>query len=808
MTLLAKRKKRRRKMKPWKFTSSVSGGIVRLIVATGLLMSVAHANAATEDECFSLYRKSLGVPGTPMCTLQVPGTMPATNGPEDPHNAMYYYNCGTASYVSDYCGGAGGGTPDDSCPVADPVFPANGIVTLSETDFASGDTLPFVFSRSYVSKPFDKAQTAMGGFWISNWQRRLDLSAVNASTPKITAFRGNGQPLIFRSIGGAWAVPGTSGLSLSKAGDGYFYLKDERLGTTETYADSTGLFHSETNRTGMYREVGYVGQRLDSIAQWPVDRIGQPASRLTLSLTYDSNGRILSVVPPSGNATHYAYDANGNLASATAPIGNVRQYLYEDARFPNALTGIKDESGSRIATWAYDSSGRAISVTHPDTTHNVSLSYGSGTTTLSDMSGSSTYSFNTGDTSRPGSIATPGGTVSRTWDTSGNLKQRVTPDGNTQYTWDGANRPTKAIATVAGNKTVSTIEYSDSNSLRPYLVSTPGKIRAFVYDTVGNVTGYAERETTDLTGEQGMQAIGTGNQMTVGARYDQAARLLSATVVKNGTKTEDWTYTYDARGNIATTQDAVSGWTMRTLGRDAENRATQIAGNSGQAGIAYDERGRVKSFQYNEPASSVNGGLARVLAVDYQYAANGTVSSHSAKVSTNGAWWQPISDAELGVWLTNWEVGNDPVAPSASLTGLQSDTQAFVPDICVECYMRWKATLTGKLFGRELSAALPTWGETTELMLSDQAQVPYPVLVPDLTSSAKRSTLYSALFGSGGGGGGMVKCGGREDHESQCHDKYEADLDFCILVAKPRGIRAYALCKQNSFDRYQQCRGY
>jgi hypothetical protein len=93
-------------------------------------------------------------------------------------------------------------------------------------------------------------------------------------------------------------------------------------------------------------------------------------------------------------------------------------------------------------------------------------------------------------------------------------------------------------------------------------------------------------------------------------------------------------------------------------------------------------------------------------------------------------------------------------------------------------------------------------------MLSDQAQVPYPVLVPDLTSSAKRSTLYSALFGSEGGGGGMVKCGGREDHESQWHDKYEADLDFCILVAKPRGIRAYALCKENSFDRYQQCRGY
>ncbi|MFM0627168.1 DUF6531 domain-containing protein [Paraburkholderia xenovorans] len=688
------------------------------------------------------------------------------------------------------------------------MFPANGVVTLSETDFASGDTSPLVFSRSYLSKPFDKAQTAMGGYWISNWQRRLDLTSINANTPKIAAYRSNGQPLIFKWVNGAWAVPGTSGLSLTKAGNGYFYLKDERLGTTETYSDSTGLFHSETTRTGMYREVLYVGQRVDSIAQWPVDQIGQNAARLTLSLTYDGSGRVLSVVPPSGNATHYAYDAKGNLASVTAPIGNVRQYLYEDVRFPNALTGIKDESGSRIATWTYDSSGRAISVTHPDTTRNVSLSYGSGSTTVGNLSGNSTYSFNVGDTSRPGSIVTPAGTVSRTWDTSGNLKQRVTPDGNTQYTWDGANRPTKAIATVAGSKTVTTIEYNDSSSLRPHLVATPGKIRAFVYDTGGNVTGYAEWQTTDLTGEQGMQAVGAGNQTTVGARYDQAGRLLYATVVRNGAKTEDWTYTYDARGNIATTQDAVSGWAMRTLGRDAENRATQIAGNSGQAGIAYDERGRVKSFQYNEPASSINGGLARVLAVDYQYAANGTVSSHSAKVSTNGAWWQPISDAELGVWLTNWELGNDPVAPSANLTGLQSDTQAFVPDICVECYVRWKAKLTGKLFGSELSAALPAWGETTELMLSDQAQVPYPVLVPDLTSSAKRSALYSTLFGAGSGDGGMVKCGGREKNDGKCFAQYEFDQDVCTTLAGPRNKRLLALCRQKAFDRYQTCLGY
>ncbi|CAM9187122.1 unnamed protein product, partial [Phaeothamnion confervicola] len=34
-------------------------------------------------------------------------------------------------------------------------------------------------------------------------------------------------------------------------------------------------------------------------------------------------------------------------------------YLYENPAFPQALTGIVDESGQRFATFSYDSYGRA-----------------------------------------------------------------------------------------------------------------------------------------------------------------------------------------------------------------------------------------------------------------------------------------------------------------------------------------------------------------------------------------------------------------------------------------------------------------
>ncbi|MFL9903244.1 DUF6531 domain-containing protein, partial [Paraburkholderia fungorum] len=212
-----------------------AGMATRLLAAFMLLMVAFGARAGTDEECLALYPKSHAIRGTPSCPLDVWSNTPIGLGT---------YDClSKADLIIPWCNGTE--TPsDDSCPVADPVFPANGIVTLSEVDFASGDTSPLVFRRTYLSKPYDKTQTAMGGYWVNNWQRRLDLSAVNASMPKIAAYRGNGQPLTFKWIGGAWAVPGTAGLSLTKAGDGYFYLKDELLGTTEAYSDTNGKFYS------------------------------------------------------------------------------------------------------------------------------------------------------------------------------------------------------------------------------------------------------------------------------------------------------------------------------------------------------------------------------------------------------------------------------------------------------------------------------------------------------------------------------------------------------------------------------------
>jgi YD repeat-containing protein len=656
-----------------------------------------------------------------------------------------------------------GSDGDDSCPVSDPVFPSNGNVTLSEQDYQSGDASPLTFTRTYLSSPLDVTQTMFGANWISNWQHRLDLGQMNASTPQIKWYRAGGQPVTLKQVSGGWKAPDYPGLTLTTRADGFLSLSDDTTGTTDVY-DLQGYLYSETLRTGVIRKFLFDSKgRMVQINQRPDTNAPYV---FKVKLEYDDADRVVRMTNPDGGITQYDYDSKGNLAKVTYPDGFTRQYLYEDTRFPHALTGLINEAGSRISTWAYDSNGRAISVSHPDSTRNASFAFGSNGTTVTEANGTTSYTFGSVNSRwHPTMISGPGGSVGRIWDTSGNLLSRndSSSGANAQYTWDSAGRPTAAAVVVNGTKSVTTVSYNDATSLRPHFVATPGLIRAFVFDVNGNVIGYAQNGTTDMTGEKGLQAAGDGTQLTVGAAYDTSSRLLSATVITNGTKTGDWSYAYDATGNIGSAKDAVSGWAMTTISRDASNRATVIDGNTGEARITYDSRGRVSQFVYDEKASNLNGGVARLLTVRYGYTPDGQISSRTGTVATNGGGAQAIGEADLKIWISNWEFGAEPVSPSAGVTGLssglRSSSDSFVPSLCVECYVLSKAKLVWTLFSSELASMIQDSNSAFELKVVSQDQVPVPLLVPDLSNSAKRTMLYSQLFGGANNDGGMVKCG-------------------------------------------------
>jgi YD repeat-containing protein len=728
------------------------------------------------DDCWTLYSKSGATPGTASCRLDV-----ASNTP----GGMGSYGCrNDIAAIDEWC--ATPTAPDESCPVADPVYPANGKVTLSENDFRSGDGVPLTFTRSYLSSPFLKSATAMGPVWLNNWQRQLNVAASSGSSPQVIAYRANGQPLTFLLTNGLWKTSSFSGFALARSGSGWT-LKDLTTDTVEGYS-AQGVLLSETTHTGFTRTLTYDDAgRLTTINQRAANAVPK-LELLSIKLEYDVQSRIYRMTDPSGGVTQYGYDGNGNLLSVTWPDGYVRRYIYDDSRFKNALTGVVDETGSRIATWTYDTRGRAISVTHPDTTRNVQFAYGNGSTTMSWADGSGTVDFaSIAGMLRMTGGSTTTGTENRTLDASGNLLQKTAPDGSATYSYDTFGRPVRAAVTSPSGTVITSVRYADATSLHPSLVATPGKMRAFVYDAGGNVTGYSE---SDTNGASGFDATGTGNKLTVGARYDADNRLAQATVYVNGVKTEDWVYFPDETGNLQAAQELVSGWLFGAGGRDASNRVVRATGNYREARFTYDKRGRISRFTYREEATARTAGLKRFLTVDYSYTPDGRVAGRTGTVAKDGSAAQAISSDEIDQWIANYETGADPVGPPASLSGarasLQGEAAATITPVCAECYVFTKAKLAWKLFYRGLTitpTGAPVRGDVPELQIAAQEQVPFPILMPEQSGQSKRAMLYAQLFkNSSETDSNFVKCAYGKPLTRRCAKVHEQCIDKCHLL--------------------------
>ena len=672
--------------------------LARLLAAFALLLIAFGARADYTSDCTSRYAKSGAVQGTKSCALTVASNTPGGQGG---------YSClNDIDLIKQWCAGETDPQPEQSCPVADPVYPGSGAVTLTESDFVSGDDVPMVFTRTYRSTPLAKNIGAMGPVWFHSWQRNLGLANANSgNSSKILAYRENGEPITFNWSSGVWRVSGSPVLSLAQSGSGWT-LTNQTTGTTETYS-AQGVLLSESTRTGFLRTLNYDGSGLLTVITQHA--AGTSANNdLTVRLEYDDKRRVSRLLDPVSGMTQYGYDNNSNLTSVTWPDGNVRRYAYDDARFKNAITGEIDETGTRIATWSYDAQGRASAVSHPDASRNVQFAYGNGATTLSYGKSNLTIHFSsTGGVLRPTGTGSTKGATKTAWESDGNLGSQTGIDGSSQeYTYDNAGRPTRLVVHSASGTSVTSVRYADATTLRPSSMAQPGKVRAFVYDATGNVTGFSEFSTSDPTGESAFDAKASGQQRTAGVAYDSSNRAVAALEYFNGSKTADWLYFYDATGNLRLATDRVSGWTLGMMGRDAAHRATYLAGDNREALITYNARGRVTQFAYFEYPTTLNGGLHRTLTVKYSYSADGQIVSRTGTVAKNngGSTFMgdatPISSDEIDQWLDNYESGINPVGPPANLHGLlkalQSVQEPGLEPVCIECAfvipLRWANT--------------------------------------------------------------------------------------------------------------------
>lgn len=685
-------------MKDWNLRGRSAYTLCHMLAAFMLLLVAVGANAENGDGiCAGLYVKSGAIQGTSTCYWDAWGNTSI--------NLSNHYCVNEPARIKRWCG-----TPPDSlvektCPVADPIHAGSGATTLSETDFASGDDTPMFFKRTYRARPLAKPDAGLGTLWYHNWQRQLGVSNANSNAPQIIAYRDNGDPITFKKLNGTWRAADGEPLSLVQ-GSSSWTLTDLLSNTAESYS-SAGLLLSVSTQEGVTTTLGYSDSNtsrdiapssglLVSINRHALGT--NPYYDLTINLRYDSQWRITQMTDPTGRLTRYGYDANNNLISVTWPDGNVRQYVYDDARFTSALTGVIDETGSRVATWNYDSNGRATAVSHPDTTRNVQMAYNGSSTTVSDSQRSTTLNFSSiAGQQRP--ISTSAGSA-KTWDTAGNLLASKASNGSsTEYAYDDLARPTTVIQRGKFGTARISIRYADALSLRPSMIASAGWMRAYVYDEKGNLTGLSEGTTDDLTGTNAFDAHLTGQWRTLGMVYDGSNQVSFVQQYEGGVRTGEWGIANDVTGNLRSIIDRIGGNSYLVSVRDKAHRAIMIQGPGFLANPAYDARGRLSTFWYNEDASPVNGNVKRLLEVAYNYSADGRISSRTATVSTNLGPDIAISGDEIDQWLDNYESRITPAGPPVNLAGLVK-TLKFVQEaglepVCVECWIppvRWSIT--------------------------------------------------------------------------------------------------------------------
>jgi YD repeat-containing protein len=543
------------------------------------------------------------------------------------------------------------GPPPDCC--ANPVSPATGNKYQAETDLTAALPGGLSLTRFYNTGRSAPLTQDFGGYWQHNYHRRIVFTAAD----KALYYSPGGQVLTFRLVGGTWVPDAdvadvlteqknasglTTGWTLISAGNdevivftagGRPVSMRTRAGpvTTITYTDGTD--GTSTGNGGVVLDAQ--GNPTATVLPFGlILRVTDPFGRRLL-FGYDSAFRIVKVTDAAGSAIRYVYGPRRTLTSAAYPDGTQRQYLYNEAAhtngafLPNHLTGIVDENGNRFATFAYDSSGRAIKSTHHAGGQEVdryTLTY--------DVSSTQTTIVDPLGTVRPNSFQTTVGVVRRTaetqpaasgtgtvstavtYDANGNVASRTDFNGNrTNYTYDLArNLETRRVEglTAAGGTTPQTRTISTQwhPSFRlPTGIAEPLRITTFLYDPDGTQCGArgatcsrSVQATTDADGSQGFSATPTGTPRTWTYTYNANGDVLTA----NGPRADVadvTTYTYypnndpdlGKRGRVASIANA-AGHTTNVTAYNAHGQPLTIVDPNGlTTTMSYDARLRLRT---------------------------------------------------------------------------------------------------------------------------------------------------------------------------------------------------------------------
>ncbi len=485
-----------------------------------------------------------------------------------------------------------------------------------QVDYLSLGAAPLRLARVYHSNSavFSARVTVPMG---QGWRMFYDRTVETLSDGSVRLHRANGRVLAMAWNGAAWTAANPAGV-LTQTAVGWTYLNERDQ--LETY-DNLGRLVSLT-ASGHVTAVQYdASGRL-----W---RVVNPFGR-TLNFAFDANGRLATGTLPGGGLLRYGYDGNDRLTSIQFADGAVRQYAYENPDFPNALTGVVDESGRRRLSWSYDSAGRPNGGYYGSGVNAVGIQYNGASVTTTDARGTQRTRSITSVAGRPAitsvSTSATADSSATAWsfayDANGNPGNAVGRSGELIARSNDARGLPLSVTRGSGTaQSLTTTLQWHGTWRKPVQTVAAGVTRRATLDAAGRVTQVV-RSATGVA------------STTVASRSFNALNLMtSRTDARGATRS----YTYDAAGNVTSVTDpqgrittygnhnshGQAGSIVRSTGSsvtrifDGRGRLVQRTDAGLTTGFSYDAAGRFSRItrpdgSYRDHAYTLAGHLTSI----------------------------------------------------------------------------------------------------------------------------------------------------------------------------------------------------
>ena len=496
-----------------------------------------------------------------------------------------------------------------------------GAYTESNTDFSlTYKGVSFDFTRSYDSS--DK-----------KWFFATDSNVTVKNDYVLSAVLPDGTDLTFVKTGDNTYINEINNYTLTKSEDGYIIQID---GVNYTY-DIDGKLVSVSNK---YDDKINIARSESAIT------VSDGANRKYV-LALDSDGNIVSITDPAGNAINYTYSDN-NLTKVVDQAGvTLGQYSYTNGVLTKSMDKTINYSNGRISSIVYDS-GAYLNYSYDDENKTISTESSVETTTSqtyndalmtvssTDEEGKTTeYTYD--KYYRTLTETSDGKTVTYTYDAKGNVLSEVSDDEDAEKTYYKYDTNGNVIRQQTGKNYTYSV-YNDNNELvisaslkENYKGDIPSQYNADLdcFDTV------------TYTYENGLlvKSVDSKSNETVTYLYDDYGNTIKTTTLTetdNESKIGTVDSTYDLFGNVLTTKsgDETSSYIYDKAGR------TLLANEKGDCTrTIYDDLGRTVQEISSEDYDSSKDGLPTENTYSdtnaghtYKYAANGTLTSETNRL--------------------------------------------------------------------------------------------------------------------------------------------------------------------------------